>query len=97
MKSPMLKAKFLLHANFLRPLLSCINFHQIGSDLCGKLCEIAHEKGCQVVRSNVLSLPFKSSSADAAICIAVLHHLSTSRRRFALPISLTVVSVNVAL
>ena len=34
-----------------------------------------------VVVGDCMSVPFRTSSCDAAICIAVLHHLSTRERR----------------
>uniref|UniRef100_A0A915Q5E1 tRNA (carboxymethyluridine(34)-5-O)-methyltransferase n=1 Tax=Setaria digitata TaxID=48799 RepID=A0A915Q5E1_9BILA len=55
--------------------------YDIGCDLCGNLCRIANQKDCNVLRADILSLPFKSSSAGAVLCIAVIHHLSTKMRR----------------
>ena len=31
--------------------------------------------------SNITEIPFKSNSADAILCIAVLHHLSSNENR----------------
>ncbi|VDN03561.1 unnamed protein product [Thelazia callipaeda] len=56
-------------------------FIKIGSDLSNSLCLIAYRKGCSVLRANILALPFKSSSAGAVLCIAVIHHLTTKLRR----------------
>lgn len=54
---------------------------KIGCDLCYNLCLIANQKQCNVLRANILSLPFKNSSAGAVLCIAVIHHLTTKKRR----------------
>lgn len=54
---------------------------KIGCDMCMGLCEIALKKGCHVARCDALSLPFLDESADAAISIAVLHHIATFERR----------------
>ena len=48
--------------------------------MCLGLCSITSKKGCQVVRSDALHLPFREG-ADAVICIAVLHHMSSQSRR----------------
>uniref|UniRef100_A0AAF5D0W6 Fe2OG dioxygenase domain-containing protein n=2 Tax=Strongyloides stercoralis TaxID=6248 RepID=A0AAF5D0W6_STRER len=57
------------------------NLIKIGSDLCYNLCQIANNKGCQVLQADILKLPFLLESADAVISIAVIHHLSTYSRR----------------
>ncbi|KAM3724300.1 Alkylated DNA repair protein alkB [Dirofilaria immitis] len=54
---------------------------KIGCDLCSNLCRIANQKHCNVLRADILSLPFKNSSAGAILCIAVIHHLTTKMRR----------------
>lgn len=61
-----------LHSN---PLL------RIGTDFTQNLLEICSSRNFSVFRANCLSLPVKSCSFDAAISIAVLHHLSTVERR----------------
>lgn len=53
----------------------------IGCDLSETLLEICRDKGLNVVKANIIDLPFKNESFDAVICIAVLHHLSTYERR----------------
>ncbi|CAJ0580529.1 unnamed protein product, partial [Mesorhabditis spiculigera] len=53
---------------------------KIGCDLCMGLCQIAFKKGCMVARGNGLAVPFRTG-ADAVVCIAVLHHLSSAERR----------------
>lgn len=52
----------------------------IGNDMCLPLLEICRKKS-DVSYSNGLNLPYKNESFDAAICVAVLHHLSTPERR----------------
>lgn len=54
-------------------------FH-VGGDTCSKLTAICKEQG-EVLLFNCLALPFCDNIADAIICIAVLHHLSTASRR----------------
>lgn len=56
-------------------------FLQIGTDRSFKLNELCKERGFEVFNANCLSLPLKTSSADAVISIAVIHHLSTEERR----------------
>lgn len=55
----------------------------MGVDMCHELLCVAKEKGehTNVLLSNGLHLPFCSESLDAAISIAVLHHLSTESHR----------------
>ena len=53
----------------------------VGSDMCPELVAIANGRGHEVLVSDCLSLPYRDSLFDAAICIAVLHHLSTEERR----------------
>lgn len=54
---------------------------KIGCDMCMGLCDIARKKDCHVARCDALALPFRYESADAAISIAVLHHIATFERR----------------
>lgn len=61
-----------LHSN---PLL------RVGTDFTQNLLEICSSRKFSVFRANCLSLPIKDCSFDAAISIAVLHHLSTVERR----------------
>uniref|UniRef100_A0A146LKU3 tRNA (carboxymethyluridine(34)-5-O)-methyltransferase n=1 Tax=Lygus hesperus TaxID=30085 RepID=A0A146LKU3_LYGHE len=55
--------------------------YEIGSDHSFGLLSISRERGFQSVRSNCLSLPFKDSTVDCLLCIAVIHHLSSKDRR----------------
>lgn len=53
----------------------------IGSDICPELVSIARARGHEVAVFDCLNLPYRSGVFDAAICIAVVHHLSTEERR----------------
>ena len=55
--------------------------YMLGSDICPELISLASSRGNEVVVSDCLCLPYRSSVFDAAICIAVIHHLSTHERR----------------
>ncbi|KAK3737010.1 hypothetical protein QZH41_018392 [Actinostola sp. cb2023] len=52
-----------------------------GSDRSFNLAAIAKERGHSVIVCDVLDLPYRSEAFDVCICIAVLHHLSTTERR----------------
>ncbi|XP_054015157.1 alkylated DNA repair protein alkB homolog 8 isoform X3 [Hylaeus anthracinus] len=54
---------------------------KIGCDRSQNLMKICHSKNFEVFLSDCLYLPYKSNSLDAAISIAVIHHLSTHERR----------------
>ena len=54
----------------------------IACDASKSLLKVAVEKGLNSIVCNAMSLPMRSGSADVALCIAMLHHLSTSERRF---------------
>lgn len=56
-----------------------INF--IGIDNCIKFIDICRQKNLNVVNSNITNIPLKNNTADAIICIAVLHHLSNPQNR----------------
>ena len=57
--------------------------YKLGSDICLELVTIAASRGHEVAVCDCLTLPYRSNQFDAAICIAVVHHLSTERRRVA--------------
>ena len=59
--------------------LGTVNFNsfQIGSDRSVKLCEICIERHLEVIACDILAVPLREGVFDAAICIAVIHHLST--------------------
>jgi tRNA (uracil-5-)-methyltransferase TRM9 len=54
----------------------------MGCDRSAKLVSIAREeKQGEVVVTDGLSLPYRCRAVDFAICVAVIHHLSTRERR----------------
>ena len=53
----------------------------ISCDFSEGLLKICANRGYEVLAANALELPYRSESFDAAICIAVLHHISTKARR----------------
>ncbi|KAF7534914.1 hypothetical protein G7054_g5806 [Neopestalotiopsis clavispora] len=60
--------------------------HIVGSDRSANLVRIARdhggrERGCDVAVADGLALPFPPGRADFAICVAVVHHMSTRARR----------------
>ncbi|KAJ2905142.1 hypothetical protein MKZ38_006219 [Zalerion maritima] len=64
------------------------NVWVVGSDTCRELIACAQDRlrkeplgGEASVQADGLALPFRAGMADFAICIAVLHHLSTRERR----------------
>ena len=59
------------------------NLKFIGIDNCDNFISICKEKKLNVINSNITKIPLNNNSADAIICIAVLHHLSTSENRLA--------------
>ncbi|KAK6528633.1 tRNA methyltransferase, has a role in tRNA modification, variant 2 [Orbilia ellipsospora] len=59
------------------------NIFILGSDRCGRLVEIAqqHAASQDVVNADIMDPPYRPSTFDFALSIAVIHHLSTARRR----------------
>ncbi|KAI4600522.1 tRNA methyltransferase, has a role in tRNA modification [Pestalotiopsis sp. 9143b] len=60
--------------------------HIVGSARSANLVRIARdhggrERGCDVAVADGLALPFPPGRADFAICVAVIHHMSTRARR----------------
>ena len=53
----------------------------IGSDRCQALAQMAREKEHEVMFCDNLALPFRDSSIDAVLSIAVIHHIATAERR----------------
>ncbi|EDO33338.1 predicted protein [Nematostella vectensis] len=54
-----------------------------GSDRSFNLATIAYERGHSVIVCDILSLPYRNNAFDVCLCIAVIHHLSTTERRIA--------------
>ena len=52
-----------------------------GVDNCENFIKICHTKNLNVINSNITKIPLQNNSADAIICIAVLHHLSYEQYR----------------
>ena len=52
-----------------------------GMDLCENFVEICKERGLNVVRGDIRSIPFNSDSFDNSISIAVIHHLEKREER----------------
>ena len=57
------------------------NLKFIGIDNCKNFINICKSKGLNVIDSNIIDVPLESNSADAIICIAVLHQLSNDSNR----------------
>lgn len=57
------------------------NCFDIGCDISPPLIDICARKGHEVLVADAVNLPYKTNFGDAAISIAVLHHLSTESRR----------------
>lgn len=53
----------------------------IGCDISAPLINICADKGQEVLVADAVNLPYRTGYGDAAISIAVLHHLSTESRR----------------
>ena len=57
------------------------NLNFIGVDNCKNFIKICTNKNLNVIDANIINIPLKSNSADAIICIAVLHQLSNDLNR----------------
>ncbi|PAA50274.1 hypothetical protein BOX15_Mlig006212g3, partial [Macrostomum lignano] len=55
----------------------------IGCDRSVALCTVCASRSLPVFQADALQLPLRNAVFDAAVCIAVLHHLSTRERRLA--------------
>ncbi|XP_073009946.1 tRNA (carboxymethyluridine(34)-5-O)-methyltransferase [Typha latifolia] len=53
----------------------------IGCDISPPLIDICASRGHEVMVADAVNLPYRDNFGDAAISIAVLHHLSTEMRR----------------
>ncbi|XP_068215347.1 alkylated DNA repair protein alkB homolog 8 [Palaemon carinicauda] len=54
---------------------------ELGCDTSVELTKICKDRNFEVLNCNCLQLPYRSSLFDAAICIAVIHHLASEERR----------------
>ena len=57
------------------------NLYFIGVDNCANFLKICMDKKLAVVNSNITKIALQDNTADAIICIAVLHHLYTEENR----------------
>ncbi|XP_008801009.2 tRNA (carboxymethyluridine(34)-5-O)-methyltransferase [Phoenix dactylifera] len=57
------------------------NCFDIGCDISPHLIDICARRGHEVMVADAVNLPYRDNFGDAAISIAVLHHLSTEMRR----------------
>lgn len=57
------------------------NLHFIGIDNCENFVKICTKKNLNVINANMVDIPLQNNSADAIICIAAFHHLSTEKLR----------------
>ncbi|XP_031273098.1 tRNA (carboxymethyluridine(34)-5-O)-methyltransferase [Pistacia vera] len=53
----------------------------LGCDISPPLIKICADRGHEVLVADAVNLPYRTGYGDAAISIAVLHHLSTENRR----------------
>lgn len=59
----------------------CEALRVFGCDISLGLLEVCVKRGHDVVRANALRLPYRPAAFDAAVSIAVLHHISSPSRR----------------
>jgi ubiquinone/menaquinone biosynthesis C-methylase UbiE len=52
-----------------------------GCDIADELIDICKKNKLNVIKGDLLNLPFENNKFDNTICIAVIHHLSTIERR----------------
>lgn len=57
------------------------NIKMTGLELSKELCDIVKKRGGLVFNGNMINLPFKDSSFDYIICVAVYHHLDNNKDR----------------
>ena len=58
-----------------------IHNNMIGVDNCSKFVDICKNKGKNTQYSCCCELPFIDNTFDYAVCVSVIHHLSTHERR----------------
>lgn len=57
------------------------NYRFIGFDNCKSFIDLCRYKGLKVYYSEITNIKIRDNSADALICIATFHHLSTYENR----------------
>ena len=55
--------------------------YTIGMDICNELINICKSKDLEVMIGSSLNLPFRDNCFDASMCVAVIHHIHTEKRR----------------
>lgn len=55
--------------------------YTIGMDICNELINICKSKDLEVMLGSSLHLPFHNNCFDATMCVAVIHHIHTEKRR----------------
>ncbi|GMF32657.1 unnamed protein product [Phytophthora fragariaefolia] len=66
--------------------MKCVNAAEsfvVGGDRSSRLVQICRDRGLEAMVCDALAVPLRSNSCDAALSIAVLHHLSTLGHRLA--------------
>ncbi|CAI5730152.1 unnamed protein product [Hyaloperonospora brassicae] len=66
--------------------MKCVDPSQsfvVGGDRSSRLVDICRGRGLEAIVCDALAVPLRSNSCDAALSIAVLHHLSTLDHRLA--------------
>jgi alkylated DNA repair protein alkB family protein 8 len=66
--------------------MKCVDASQsfvVGGDRSSRLVRICRDRGLEAMVLDALAVPLRSGSCDAALSIAVLHHLSTLAHRLA--------------
>ena len=53
----------------------------LGCDFSNNLVSICLKKNLNVISGDILNIPYKDNTFDYTICIAVIHHLSTTEKR----------------
>lgn len=52
-----------------------------GMDICDEFIRICKERDLDVIKGNILNIPFETEMFDNVLCIAVVHHLSSTEER----------------
>ncbi len=52
-----------------------------GMDICDEFIRICKERNLDVIKGNILDIPYETEMFDNVLCIAVVHHLSSKEER----------------
>ena len=55
--------------------------YSIGMDICQEFIDIWIQKNLEAIIGSSLNLPIKTGFFDATMCVAVIHHIHTEKRR----------------